>query len=173
MRFAGQKKRTAGLLLCLVAAALCGCAGSGPRTAGVSDRGWVAREILDTPPYAAFRAGYDSAKITPEFIPMIRNVREGVEVTIFFGGWCPDSKREVPRFLKLADASGFPASGIKLYALDRTKKSDDGLTDRYRIERIPTFIFLKEGKEIGRITESPSTTLEGDVLTILARGLQP
>jgi len=173
MRFAGQKKRAAGVFLFLVAASLCGCAGSGPRASDVTDRGWVSRDILDTPPYAAFHAGYDSAKITPEFIPMIRNVREGVEVTIFFGGWCGDSKREVPRFLRLADESGFPRSSIKLYALDRTKKSDDGLTDRYRVERIPTFIFLKEGKEIGRITESPSATLEGDVLTILARGLQP
>ena len=103
---------------------------------------------------------------------MIRSVQEGVDVTIFFGGWCGDSKREVPRFLRLADQSGFPKSRIKLYALDRTKKSDDGLTEKFGIERIPTFIFLKDGKEMGRITESPKTTLEGDVLTILARGAQ-
>lgn len=171
MRFAAQKKTASWLLLCVAVASLWGCAGSVPGGGQPPDRGWVSRDILATPPYAPFQAGYDSAKIAPEFVPMIRRVQEGVDVTIFFGGWCGDSKREVPRFLKLADESGFAKSSIQLYALDRTKKSDDGLTEKYRIERIPTFIFLKDGKEIGRITESPTTTLEGDVLTILARGL--
>ena len=172
MRFAGKKKTAACLLLCAALASLSGCAGSVPGGGEPADKGWVSRDILETPPYAPFHAGYDTAKIAPEFVPMIHQVREGVEVTIFFGGWCGDSRREVPRFLRLADESGFPKSGIRLYALDRTKKSDDGLTERFGIERIPTFIFLKDGKEIGRITESPKTTLEGDVLTILARGVQ-
>jgi thiol-disulfide isomerase/thioredoxin len=170
MRFAGEKKMAAWLLLCVALASLPGCAGNVPGGGEAEDRGWVSREILETPPYAAFHAGYDSARIAPEFVPMIRGVEEGVDVTIFFGAWCSDSRREVPRFLRLADASGLPESRIKLYALDRTKKSGDGLTEKFGIERIPTFIFLKDGKEIGRITESPKTTLEADVLTILARG---
>ncbi len=172
MGIAAQKKIRAGVFLILAAASLLGCAGTAPSSADAPDRGWVARDILDTPPYAPFHAGYDTAKIAPEFVPMIRQVREGVEVTIFFGAWCGDSKREVPRFLTLADQSGFPKSSIRLYALDRTKRSDDGLTQKFAIERIPTFIFLKDGKEIGRITESPTSTMEGDVLTILARSLQ-
>ncbi|HTO93416.1 MAG TPA: thioredoxin family protein [Bacteroidota bacterium] len=137
-----------------------------------ADKGWVPREILDTPPYTAFKAGYDTAKIAPEFVPMVRTAKEGVNVIVFFGGWCPDSKREVPRFLRLADEAGIPSTSIRLYALDRTKKSDDGLTAKYGIERVPTFIFLKENQELGRITEFPSTTLEGDVVTILAKGMR-
>jgi len=166
--------KTAAVLLILIAAVLVsGCAGSAlPARDGV-DRGWVSRDTLNTPPYAPFKEGYDTAKVAQEFVPMIRSVREGVEVTIFFGGWCPDSRREVPRFLRIADESGFPASGIRLYALDRTKKSADGLTAKFAIERIPTFIFQKGGKEIGRITEFPVTTLEGDILTILAKSAQP
>jgi thiol-disulfide isomerase/thioredoxin len=172
MTFVRQKKTAACLLLCVAAASLWGCAAASPGGGPAADRGWISRDILETPPYAPFHAGYDSAKIAPEYVPMIRKVQEGVDVTIFFGGWCGDSKREVPRFLRLADESGFPNSRIRLYALDRTKKSDDGLTEKFGIERIPTFLFLKDGKELGRITESPATTLEGDVLTILARGLQ-
>ncbi len=171
MRSPLQKKTAAGVFLCTAAAFLMGCAGSAPSAGAPADRGWVGREILDTAPYAAFRAGYDSAKIAPEFPPMIRQVRAGTDVIVFFGGWCPDSRREVPRFLKLADESGFPESGIRLYALDRTKKSDDGMTEKFAIQRVPTFIFLRGGKEVGRITEAPATTLEGDVLTILARSL--
>ncbi len=173
MRITAEKKTAAVLLFFLAAALLSGCAGSALPARDGLDRGWVSRDTLNTPPYAPFRAGYDTAKIAQEFVPMIRSVREGVDVTIFFGGWCPDSRREVPRFLRIADESGFPASSIRLYALDRTKKSADGLTDRFGIERIPTFVFQKGGKEIGRITEFPMTTLEGDILTILAKSAQP
>ena len=67
---------------------------------------------------------------------------------MFLGAWCSDSRREVPRFLKIADLAGMDATRIKLYGLDRTKKSSDGLTDRYGIERVPTFIFLRGDKEV-------------------------
>ena len=63
MGIAAQMKIRAGLLLCLAAFSLLGCAGTAPPTVDAPDRGWVAREILDTPPYAAFHAGYDTAKI--------------------------------------------------------------------------------------------------------------
>jgi hypothetical protein len=35
------------------------------------------------------------------------------------------------------------------------------------VTRVPTFIFLRAGKEIGRVTERPITTLEQDIATIL------
>jgi thiol-disulfide isomerase/thioredoxin len=82
--------------------------------------------------------------------------------------WCGDSKRELPRFLKIADEAGFPPARITLYSLDRTKKSPDGMTARYGIEYVPTFIVLKDGAEVGRITESPKVSVEADLLTILA-----
>jgi len=178
MRNVLQKKSAApfaglrSLLLPFAACALLwGCAGTAPHFAEPADKGWVPRDILDTPPYAAFRAGYDTATIAPAFVPMVRTAKEGVDVIVFFGPWCPDSRREVPHFLRLADDAGIPPSRIRLYALDRTKKSDDGMTAKYGIERVPTFIFLKEGQELGRITEFPSTTIEADVVTILAKGM--
>jgi hypothetical protein len=35
------------------------------------------------------------------------------------------------------------------------------------IERVPTFIIMNEGIEIGRIIETPEETLEADLLKIL------
>ncbi len=157
------------LMASLLAARSGGC--SSPQT-DAPDLGWVHRSVLNTSSYAAFETGYEAYDADTNLVSLIRGVDEGVETIIFFGAWCSDSKREVPCFLKIADYAGMPGERIRLYALDRSKKSADGLTERYRIERVPTFIFLKNGEEIGRIVERPKTTIEGDLLALLAAAQQ-
>ncbi len=130
--------------------------------------GPVERAYLNDPAWPAFSAVYDSTRIEPQYIEMIRTTYEGEEFLVFFGAWCSDSKRDLPRFLKIADGAGFPPAKITLYSLDRTKKSSDGLTARYGIEFVPTFIVLKDGAEVGRITESPRVSVEADLLSMLA-----
>jgi len=149
----------------IVAASLGGCSSL---QMDAPDLGWVNRSVLNTAPYAAFRNGYDAYAVDTNLASLIRRVNDGVETIIFFGAWCSDSKREVPCFLKIADNAGMSGERVRLYALDRSKKSGDGLTERYRIERVPTFIFLRKGEEIGRIVEAPKTTIEADLLTLLA-----
>jgi len=152
----------------LLCAFVAGCSSTGDLHRGdPPERGWVSRDIFQTPSYGAFKAGYDSATVAPEFTQMIGQLTQGIEVTVFFGAWCSDSKRQVPRFLRIADNARMDPDQIHFYALDRTKKSSDGLTERFAIERVPTFIFMKEGKEVGRITEEPKNTLEADMLAIL------
>jgi thiol-disulfide isomerase/thioredoxin len=157
----------------LVLALLSGCAAAPSTTASrpgdPPERGWVVRALFEEPLYAPFKAVYDSSRVQSEFIPLIRSSSAGISVTIFFGPWCSDSKKEVPLFLKVADAAGMADSTIRFYALDRTKKSPDGLAEKLRIEKVPTFIVMKNGEEVGRIVESPNTSMEADLLTILAK----
>jgi thiol-disulfide isomerase/thioredoxin len=154
-------------------ALLSGCAATTSTTASrpgdPPERGWVARSLFQEPLYAPFKAGYDSARVQSEFIPLIRSSSAGVTFTIFFGPWCSDSKREIPRFLKVADEAGMADSTIRFYALDRTKTSSDGLAEKFKIEKVPTFIVMKNGEEVGRIVESPNLSMEADLLTILAK----
>ena len=157
-------KQTVPLLL--VALVLSGCAG---QREAQTERGWIDRAVLEKQEHLQFKARYDTVQVEQRFVQMIRNVYAGVSTLVFLGTWCSDSQREVPRFLKAADEAGIPPESIKLYALDRTKKSDDGLTEQYRIERVPTFIFLKNGEEIGRIIEVPQVNVEADMVMILAK----
>lgn len=131
------------------------------------ERGWVDRTIFEKSGLAEWKAQYDTTQIAPEMIELLRQVYSGVTTVVFFGTWCPDSKREVPRLLKIADLVGIAPDSVRLYGLDRSKTSPDGLTEKYAITRVPTFIFLKHAEEVGRITEFPQTTLEGDILKIL------
>jgi thiol-disulfide isomerase/thioredoxin len=131
-------------------------------------KGWVPAAIFLTDPgHESFRDAYQKAKVDTNLTGMIRGLCPGVDVIVFYGQWCADSKREVPRFMRIVEASGWEQGRIRYYALDRSKKSDDGLTDTYSVELVPTFVFLRNGEEIGRIVESPRATLEGDMIQIL------
>jgi len=91
-----------------------------------------------------------------------------ITVTIVMGSWCGDSQEQVPRFYKIIDALNFSEKNVTLYCVDRTKKTDNGETDKLSITLIPTFIFFNDGKEIGRITESPKKSIEKDMLEIIS-----
>jgi len=157
------------LLATAVLLAFSGCTSSSELTrTDQEDLGWISREVLLGARYPEFAAVYKAAVIPPEFTELIAETQKGAEFLVFLGTWCGDSRREVPRFLRILDDAGVEHSHVRLYNLDRSKTSGDGLTERWAIERVPTFIVLRHGREVGRIVERPRSTLEGDVLSLLA-----
>ena len=90
-------------------------------------------------------------------------------ITIVLGTWCPDSRREVPRFMKIADLWGFPEDKIRFIGVDINKIAPLEDFPTLGIERVPTFIFYKNNSEAGRIIEVPVTSLEQDTRDILKR----
>ncbi len=89
-----------------------------------------------------------------------------LSVKVFFGTWCSDSQRDVPIFLALV--KHVTPLTLELIALDRTKKDDEKQTEFFNVQRIPSIIVLQHGKEIGRITESPTVSVAADLADILA-----
>ncbi len=87
------------------------------------------------------------------------------EITIVLATWCSDSRREVPRFYKILDQTNYRQDKIKMFALNKSKQSGPDTT--VTADRVPTFIFSSNGVEIGRIIESPKTSLENDMLELL------
>ncbi|MDB4293063.1 thioredoxin family protein [Maribacter sp.] len=94
------------------------------------------------------------------------------KILVFMGTWCGDSKREVPRFIKILEAMDFPMANLKIVALDRRKehykKSPTGEEWGLNIIKVPTFIFYRNGKELNRIVESPIESLEQDIAKIVS-----
>lgn len=95
----------------------------------------------------------------------IAKLARPMEIKIFFGTWCGDSRRNVPHFLKIVD--GISAFNIKMVAVDRDLDAREGNPEKWRIKRVPTFIFIEQGREIGRIVENPVNSLEKDMIAIL------
>ena len=102
-------------------------------------------------------------------VSTIRQKAGDVDVFIVIATWCSDTRRDLPRFFKIADQAGWPAERITMLAVDRTKMDPEGQTAKWNVTRVPTFIFLRGGREIGRVIEKPTTTLEQDIAQILSR----
>lgn len=90
-----------------------------------------------------------------------------VNITIVMGTWCSDSRREVPRFYKLFENLDYSTDRILLINVDTKKEAKGTIVSKLNIERVPTFIFSRNGKEIGRIVETPNESLEADILNIV------
>ncbi len=88
-------------------------------------------------------------------------------ITVVMGSWCSDSREQVPRFFKVLDLLHFPIEQVTLICVDRKKKTIHADIQSLGIQLVPTFIFYRGGVEAGRIIETPTETLEKDILKIL------
>lgn len=113
-----------------------------------------------------FDGRYDSYIPDPATVDLLKKELEGVTIRAYMGSWCGDSKREVPKFYKLMDAVGLDQSDLTMIAVDRSKRQPVELVDGYNVVRVPTFIFYRNGTEIGRYVERPRESLEQDILKI-------
>lgn len=114
-----------------------------------------------------YDANHDSYKTSAATITELKKHIGDVSVSIYMGTWCSDSQQHVPAFYKILEELKFDDKKVTLVALDRTKKTEDNLEAGMDIERVPTFIFYRNGKELHRIVESPIESLEKDMLKIL------
>jgi hypothetical protein len=109
-----------------------------------------------------FNAKYDTYNPDKPVLDSIAQKLKDIEITIILGTWCSDSRREVPRFFKILDSLGYSSDNVKMIAVGRNKEDLNGEVDSLSVELVPAFIFYREGKELGRIEESPTETLERD-----------
>lgn len=105
----------------------------------------------------------------PAVVQAIRNGDRDITVFAIVATWCPDTKRELPRFFAIMEAADLPETALTMVAVDRTKKDAEGMTEKLGITRVPTFVFLRRGEEIGRFVERvpPDSTLEKEVAKVL------
>jgi len=79
--------------------------------------------------------------------------KDSINILVFGGTWCDDTKHLLPNFIATIDAAGIPANHLTLIGVDRDKKTLFNLAEAFNITNVPTFIAMKNGKEIGRVVE--------------------
>jgi len=131
--------------------------------------GSFGRERLEQYPHNDwFASGYEDYVPESQFMNNLLDLRwDNVTIKVVMGTWCPDSRREVPRFLKVMDILAFPGDKISFIGTDMEKRSPLGGYEELNIQRVPTFIFYVNNSEAGRIIEVPTASLEEDMVSIL------
>ena len=130
--------------------------------------GKISRHDLQADPDANwFIAAYED--YTPDaatIIPLQQHI-DITQIVMYIGNWCQDCREQVPAFYKILDTILFDEGKLLVAGMDRDKNIPGKEIPLPDIHRIPTFIILKDNKEIGRIVEKPIITLEKDFLDIL------
>lgn len=115
-----------------------------------------------------YKAEYANYITDKETIARLKEAIKEVKIVLVLGTWCGDSKEWVPRFMKVMDEIDFPMKKIKMISVNREKKAGKPDITSLGIERVPTFIFYRNRKEIGRIIEVPADIIEKDILRIVS-----
>lgn len=115
-----------------------------------------------------FNPGYEDYKVDSETLEQLKPLLKDVNITIFMGTWCEDSQRETPHFYKILDEANFSESKLTLITVSDEKTTPQGFENGKNITNVPTLIFYKNEKELGRIVEYPIENLEKDMLAILS-----
>lgn len=93
-----------------------------------------------------------------------------VTVKVFMATWCGDTKRHLPEFIKVWQEAGLSEDQLEIIAVHRDgeeyKRSPSRYEANYNLHRVPTFVFEKEGEEIGRIVERPKNDMITDIRQI-------
>lgn len=95
-------------------------------------------------------------------------IGDNLKIDVYLGFWCGDSRNNVPVFLKIIDGIESNTLKIDYYSVERKPtKETQYFVEELKIERVPTFIFYRDGKEIGRIIENPKKNMLDDFLEIV------
>ena len=130
--------------------------------------GDISKKDFKKAPYKDwFDKEYNSYALDKNSLDKIKSKIKTKKVLVFFGSWCSDSRREVPRFIKILDYLNIKYRKVHITGLDRTKKAPNYQDNIYNIQYVPTFIIFDGLKEMGRIIETPEETLELDLVKIL------
>ena len=125
------------------------------------------KELSNNPHAEWFNQNYSDYNLDKETLDKLKPLFEDIEITVFMGTWCSDSRKEIPVFFKLIDKLKINENSIELIGMTLEKTTPDSLELDQNLINVPTFIFKKDGKEINRIVEFPLETIEKDILEIL------
>ena len=104
--------------------------------------------------FSANQAGYKVNNLTVE---ALKTHRDSIQILAFGGTWCHDTQFILPRFFTMVDAAKFPEKQVTIIGVDEQKHSLGNLAEAMAVVNVPTFIVMKNGKEIGRVVEYGKT----------------
>ncbi|NIM58738.1 MAG: hypothetical protein GTO16_07310 [Candidatus Aminicenantes bacterium] len=102
-----------------------------------------------------------------EVVAELQSIQYPIEIEIFLGTWCPDTKRNVSAYFQIMDMVDNPLITTTYIGIPRDKDSREPYIEGKNITKVPTFIVVINYEEKGRIIENPVKSVEEDLLDII------
>jgi thiol-disulfide isomerase/thioredoxin len=128
----------------------------------INEEGLQNEEFIDW-----YQENYNDHILDTVMIKLIKPKLNELRIIVFMGTWCSDSQREVAALYKVLKKAEFDMNQLEVIALSQEKDTPNHLEKGFNIEYVPTIIFYKNKKEMGRYVEFAQDTLEKDILAIL------
>jgi Thioredoxin len=123
--------------------------------------------LANDPAFMWFYSRVNSYNPDPEIEKELAAYKDSFNVVAFVGTWDKESQILLPEFYKVVLEIGYPQSDISLMGVNHDMQTSNDAIQQFHITQLPTFIFLHDGKEIGRIEGNVRTSIEADMLHIL------
>lgn len=134
-------------------------------TAGLRGQKAVDRDAVLADP--EWKEVYDGCQPDTALLAGLRERVHGARVEVYFAFWCGDSRNHVPVFRKIVDLLDVPDLAVEYVAVERKASPEQKYYAAEKgVERVPTFIVYRDGREIGRIVENPRVSILEDLLNI-------
>lgn len=119
-----------------------------------------------------YRKGLEAYQPDPKALERLRSVTKPIEIEVVFGTWCPHCKVMVPRFMKSIEEADNGNIHVSYLGVPQNFSSFEPAKVK-NIQGVPTFIFYRDGKELGRIPGEPTEgTIEQAMVKIIDSGGQ-
>lgn len=105
-------------------------------------------------------------------VRQLRAINSPYRFVVFIGTWCSDTHDLLPKFYKVLNQADIDLHAVEMYGVNREKKSLELEHVVYKIERVPTIIVLHQNRELGRITETATTSIEEDLVQIMQKDFE-
>jgi len=118
-------------------------------------------DFLESPFKEWYEANYQSYAIdTNELKKINLDSLSQCSVTVVFGSWCPDSRQEVPEFLKVCDFLNIDKEKVKIIGVDKSKDVNAECAEDELVEYVPTYFFYYNGRLLKKIDDHSNATFE-------------
>jgi hypothetical protein len=152
-------------LITILMAALAPAFFFSPQTAEILGPVTRSQILAALPDWEARTAAYEPH---PEAIEALKRIGESVLIEVYFGSWCSDSRAHLPALFKILDRVDNPQIQVNYAGIPRDKSARAAyLPPGKDIVRLPTFLVIVQGREKGRLVETPVRTVEEDLAALI------
>ena len=112
---------------------------------------------------------YKNYQVDESFLDTLKaKTGDNLKIDVYLGSWCSDSLNHVPAFIKIMAAAQIQDTAVNYFEVDKKpNKNVKYYVKELKVEKVPTFIFSRRGKELGRIVENPTNSLIEDIVEII------